>query len=39
MSNVSLNHTNVIFFVRTIPEIRIFVEIIILKDEGFTQIV
>jgi len=39
MSNVSLNHTNVIFFVLTISEIRIFVEIIILKYEGFIQIV
>ena len=37
MSNVSLNHTNVIFFVLTISEIRIFVEIIILKDEGFIE--
>ncbi len=39
MAKVCLNHTNVIFFVLTILEIRIFVDIIILKDEGFIQIV
>ena len=39
MVKVCLNHTNVIFFVLTILEIRIFVDIILLKDEGFIQIV